>query len=58
MALDVSDVVTGLGAALALVGIGFTATGAVVIGLTGRPAREEATVGGPVGLTPRYAEAA
>ena len=59
MALDVSDLVTGLGAALALIGAGFTATGAVIVGLTGKAAREEAiATDGPIKLTPGYAQAA
>lgn len=59
MALDVSDLVTGLGAALALIGVGFTATGAVIAGITGKAAREEATsVDDPIRLTPGYPQAA
>ena len=55
MALDVSDQVTGLGAVLALIGAGFTATGAVIVGFAGKAAREEATVAdGPIQLTPGY----
>ena len=60
MALDVSDLVTGLGAALAVIGVGFTATGAVIVGFTGKTAGEEATVadGLMIEFRPGYDQAA
>ncbi len=59
MALDVSDLVTGLGAALAVIGAGFTATGAVIVGFAGKTAREEATVAdGLIEFRPGYDQAA
>ena len=59
MALDVGDLVTGLGAVLAVIGVAFTATGAVIAGLAGKTAREEAAVTArPVQLEPAYVQAA
>lgn len=59
MALDVSDLVTGLGAVLAVIGVAFTATGAVIIAISGRASMEgmKASVG-PIQLTPGYERAA
>ncbi len=59
MALDVSDLVAGLGAVIALMGVAFTATGAVVVGLAGGTAREEETTATePIEFTPGYERAA
>ena len=59
MALDVGDLVTGLGAVSALMGVAFIATGAVVVGLAGGTAREEETTATePIEFTPEYERAA
>ena len=53
MALDVSELVTGLGAVIAVMGVAFTATGGIVIALAGGTAREETAAGTePVAFTP------
>ena len=59
MALDLSELVAGLGAVLAVVGVGFTATGAVIAGLGGRAAKEESTAADrPIEFRPGYDQAA
>ena len=57
MALDVSDLVTGLGAVLAVIGVAFTATGAVIVGLAGKTAKEE-TAAAPIVFTAGYDQTA
>ena len=57
MALDVSDLVTGLGAVLAVIGVAFTATGAVIVGLAGKTAKEE-TAAAPIMVAAGYDQAA
>ena len=59
MALDVSDMVMGLGAVLGLIGVGFTAIGAAVMVLAGAAAREEtAETTAPNEFTAEYEQAA
>lgn len=59
MALDVSDLVAGLGAVIAVIGVAFTATGAVIISLASKVAKQQATkVESPVGFEPGYEQAA
>ncbi len=59
MALDVSDLVTGLGAVLAVIGVGFAATGVVIVAISGKASMEgmKATER-PIQLTPGYEQAA